>query len=289
MCQNDTLTLQHQTITAMLFNLKNKRNTEPAPSLRGHYEYEYPHPALTCDCVVFGFDGFRLHILCIERGLEPFKGFWALPGGFCRPDETIEQCAARELAEETNISEVYLRQFHVFSRPDRDPRERVVTVAFLALIRPSDFDVAAGDDAANTHWFRATQLPPLAFDHQEIVDKAREVLGLKLQHEPLAFRLLEQNFTMPELQRLYEEALGEKFDRRNFARKMQASGVIDTATPCPTDTRGENVREDCQDLPSSQSILPHEAGRKASSLTFNPDKYQDQRSRKGSRWNPFSI
>lgn len=276
----------------MLFDLGKKRNARPAPSLRGHYEYEYPHPALTCDCVVFGFDGTHLNILCIERGLEPFKGYWALPGGFCRPDESIEQCAARELAEETNISEVYLQQFHTFSRPDRDPRERVVTVAFLALIRPSDFNVAAGDDAANTHWFRADQLPTLAFDHDEIIDKAREELGRKLRYEPLAFRLLEQHFTMPELQRLYEDILGQKFDRRNFARKMQSTGLLDPAPDEPKECcclcmEERDLAED--DERQNTKSPTQEPGRRASSLSFNQEKFREERSRKGSRWNPFNI
>lgn len=117
------------------------------------YQYKYPHPAVTTDCVVFGFDGKQLHILLIERGIEPFKGLWALPGGFMNMDETVEQCALRELKEETGVENIYMEQFHVFSDVLRDPRERVVTVAFLALVRKSDFRLIAGDDAARASWF----------------------------------------------------------------------------------------------------------------------------------------
>ena len=117
------------------------------------FQYKYPHPAVTADCVVFGFDGKQLHVLLIERGLEPYKGSWALPGGFMKIDETVEQCALRELKEETGVEDIYLEQFHGFSAVGRDPRERVVTVAFLALVRKSDFRLIAGDDAAGDSWF----------------------------------------------------------------------------------------------------------------------------------------
>lgn len=190
------------------------------------YEYKYPHPAITTDAVVFGFDGRALHILLVERGAEPYKGCWALPGGFMKIDETVEQCARRELKEETGISNVYLEQFHTFSNVGRDPRERVVTVAFVALVRKSDFRLLAGDDAARAGWFGMDELPPLAFDHDDIISMAREHLRRVLRDRPIAFKLLDETFSMSELQRLYEAINGRTYDRRNFYKKMTSTGFL---------------------------------------------------------------
>lgn len=130
-------------------NKEPKNQYIPLSDVKGKYCYDYPKASITSDSVVYGFDGRSLKILLIERGVEPYKGYWALPGGFMRMDETIEECARRELREETNIDTAYLEQLHVFSRTDRDPRDRVVTVAFLALIRPDEYEVIHGDDASN--------------------------------------------------------------------------------------------------------------------------------------------
>lgn len=192
----------------------------------GEYCYRYPHPAVTSDCVIFGFDGKQLKVLLIERGVEPYKGMWALPGGFMKIDETIEQCAARELMEETNLYNVYLEQFKVFSAVDRDPRERVITVAFLALVRPADYKLCAGDDASNALWFDVESLPPMAFDHEEIMRQAREYLAEMLRIKPLAFRLLNETFSLSELQRVYEAITNHCYDRRNFQRKAVQSGLV---------------------------------------------------------------
>lgn len=192
------------------------------------YSYEYPHPAVTADAVVFGFDGKTLHILLIERGIEPFKGIWALPGGFMRIDETAEQCAIRELCEETGLSQVYLEQFHTFSAVGRDPRERVVTVAFFALVRKSDFRLIAGDDAARACWFDLDELPPLAFDHDEIIKQARRQIKEVLKNRPIAFKLLDEKFSIDELRRLYEAINGVQYDRRNFAKKMASTGLLNS-------------------------------------------------------------
>ncbi len=213
-------------------------NTTAGDEAKGTYVYEYPRPAVTADNVIFGFDGERLRILLVERGLEPYKGCWALPGGFMRINETIDQCARRELREETNISDVYLEQFHVFSDPGRDPRGRVMTVAYIALVRPSDHAVIGGDDASNAMWFDADMLPPLAFDHLQIVDMARQRLKELLKTRPVAFRLLDEIFTVDELRRVYEVISGNTFDRRNFHRKLMQTGVISDVEesipgPCP--------------------------------------------------------
>ena len=195
------------------------------------YCYRYPHPAVTPDRVVFGFDGRSLHILLIQRGGEPFKGFWALPGGFVMMDETVEECAARELSEETGVSDIFLEQFHVFSEVNRDPRERVISVAFLALVKKSDYRVIAGDDASGAEWYRLEDLPELAFDHEEVIDMACDALQNKLKLEPLAFKLLDDRFSMSELQNLYEAINGISYDRRNFARKMLSTGFLEDMGP----------------------------------------------------------
>lgn len=195
------------------------------------YSYEYPHPAVTADAVVFGFDGKTLHILLIERGIEPYKGIWALPGGFMRIDETAEQCAIRELQEETGLTQIYLEQFHTFSAVGRDPRERVVTIAFFALVRKSDFRLIAGDDAARASWFELDELPPLAFDHDEIITQARAHIKEVLKNRPIAFKLLDEKFSIDELRRLYEAINGVQYDRRNFAKKMTSTGLLNSESP----------------------------------------------------------
>lgn len=206
----------------------------------GEYSYRYPHAALTADCVIFGFDGKTLKILLIERAIEPFKGMWALPGGFMKVaahegsdfDRTIEDTARRELKEETNLSGVFLQQFKVFSSFDRDPRERVVTVAFIALIGPSNYQhtvqsTMAGDDASNALWWNEDALPPLAFDHAEIIKQAKEYLAEMIRIKPVAFNLLDATFTLSDLQKVYEAITHQTFDRRNFQRKAIQSGVLD--------------------------------------------------------------
>lgn len=190
------------------------------------YTYRYPHPAMTADCVIFGFDGEQMKVLLIERGLEPYKGMWALPGGFMRINETIEEAACRELFEETGLKDVFMEQFKVFSTVDRDPRERVVTVAFIALVRPADYHLVAGDDAANALWFDHNMLPPMAFDHAEIIKQARNHLSEVLRIKPLAFELLNKVFSISELQRVYEAISGVHYDRRNFHRKAMQSGLL---------------------------------------------------------------
>ena len=183
------------------------------------YCYRYPHPAVTTDCVIFGFDGTNLKVLLIERGIEPFKGKWALPGGFLKLDESAEQGAQRELKEETGLETAYIRQFHTFSDPDRDPRERVITIAYYALVRLQE--VVGGDDAARAEWFDLDDVPPLAFDHHRILNMATSELRRQIHFEPIGFELLSKQFTIKQLQMLYEAILGVKFDRRNFYKKMQ--------------------------------------------------------------------
>lgn len=186
---------------------------------KAKYSYKYPHPSVTTDCVIFGFDGSRLKVLLVERGVEPFKGKWALPGGFLRMDESAEQGALRELQEETGLKTAYIKQFHTFTDPDRDPRERVITIAYYALVRLQD--VVAGDDAARAGWFALNEVPSLAFDHDRILRTALQEIRRQIHFEPVGFELLPPEFTVKELQLLYEAILDVKFDRRNFYKKMQ--------------------------------------------------------------------
>lgn len=188
------------------------------------YTYDYPRPAVTTDCVVFGFNGRELQVLLIERGNEPFKGSWAFPGGFMNMDETAEQCALRELQEETGLIINMIKQLGAFSDVQRDPRGRVVSIAFYALVRPSE--VVGGDDASEARWFTLDDVPRLAFDHDYILRKALQQLRKDIHFEPIGFGLLNKNFTMSELQRLYESILGVRFDRRNFEKKMLQTGIL---------------------------------------------------------------
>lgn len=210
-------------------------NSQTGPQDKNRYCYQYPHPAMTADCVIFGFDGQKLKLLLVERGLPPYKGCWALPGGFMRIDESIEHTAQRELREETGLRNIYLKQFKVYSRPDRDPRERVVTVAFIALVRPDDYHVVGGDDAVRALWFDESMLPPLAFDHADIIREAREHLKEILKLRPVAFELLNKVFTINELQTVYEVINRASYDRRNFMRTALESKVI-------TEVEGQRVR-----------------------------------------------
>src|SRR5215469_9882887 len=146
------------------------------------YKYQYPRAALTVDCVVFGFDEGEMKVLLIERGLEPFKGRWALPGGFVRVDETLDEAARRELVEETGLKNVFLEQLYTFGEVERDPRERVVSIAYYALVKLADHRAKAATDAANAQWFPISKLPKLAFDHAEILDTALTRLKSKVRY-----------------------------------------------------------------------------------------------------------
>ncbi len=190
------------------------------------HTYEYPRPALATDCVVFGLDAEDLKVLLIQRDLEPFAGRWALPGGFVHVGEAPEGAARRELEEETGIGNVFLEQLYTFGEPARDPREHVVTVAYYALVKLSDHRLRAATDARQAAWFAATDLPPLAFDHETILDVALERLRGKVRYQPIGFELLPKKFTLGQLQRLYEIILERKLDKRNFRRKILAMGLL---------------------------------------------------------------
>ena len=191
------------------------------------YQYKYEHPAVTTDCVIFTYEDRKLKVLLVKRGGEPYKGEWALPGGFLRGDETAKEGALRELREETALEASAIGELGVFSDPSRDPRERVITIAYYALVKPSE--VQGGDDADEAAWFPIDELPQLAFDHADIIHAALERIKRDIHFEPIGFDLLDEEFTIPDLQRLYEIILGVRFDRRNFQRKIMASGILEEA------------------------------------------------------------
>lgn len=190
------------------------------------HTYQYPRAALTVDCVVFGYDGGELKVLLIERGLEPFKGRWALPGGFVRVDETVDQAARRELEEEAGLKHVFLEQLYTFGALDRDPRERVVSVAYYALVKLSEHAAKAATDAANAQWVTVSEAPKLAFDHNQILAMALARLKGKVGYEPIGFELLPPAFTLSQLQQLYEAVAGTKLDKRNFRKKVLGFGLL---------------------------------------------------------------
>jgi 8-oxo-dGTP diphosphatase len=190
------------------------------------YTYEYARPALSVDCVVFGLDDESLKVLLIERRFPPFDGRWAFPGGFVEIDETLEQAARRELQEETGIEMAYLEQLYTFGDVDRDPRERVVTVAWYALVKLRGYRVQAATDARQAAWFPVADHPPLAFDHERILAVACERLRGKVRYQPIGFELLPRKFTLRQLQHLYETILDRPLDKRNFRKKMLGMGLL---------------------------------------------------------------
>ncbi len=220
-------------------------------TVKGTYTYDYPRPAVTTDCVIFGYDGKELKVLLIERGIEPFKGCWAFPGGFLNMDEDALAGARRELKEETGLENAFIEQFHTFSEPGRDPRGRVITIAHYALVKIQE--VEGGDDAAQARWFSIGEVPPLAFDHDRILRMAMSRLKERIHFEPVGFELLPDVFTMPQLQNLYEAILEVHFDRRNFASKMLKLGIL----------------EDTGDRPAGAS------SRIPVSYRFNKEKYNE--------------
>lgn len=186
------------------------------------YSYEYPHLAVTSDVVVFTLQEGSLKVLLVRRGNEPFKGAWALPGGFVRPEEDLETCARRELEEETGISGCYLEQLYTFGTVTRDPRERVITVAYYALIPSDRVVLKASADADAVAWFPVNGVPELAFDHKDILKVARERLAAKLDYSTIAFQFMPATFTLSDLQAVYEVIKGEKLDKRNFRKSILA-------------------------------------------------------------------
>ena len=180
---------------------------------------------VTVDIVIFTIQQGVLKVLLVKRRIAPFVGQYAFPGGFVLQDEDLERAAMRELREETSVSDVYLEQLYSFGKPDRDPRGRVVTVAYFALIS-ADRKLKAGSDATEAAWYPMDDLPKLAFDHATILNYALERLRNKLEYTTVGFQLLPEKFTLTELQEVYEAILGKKLDKRNFRRKMSVLKIL---------------------------------------------------------------
>ncbi len=215
-----------------------------------------PIPAihLSVDAVVFGYDADDgISVLLIKRDIEPFRGWWALPGGLVQVNESLEQAVRRELNEEAGIEVRYLEQLYTFGEPNRDPRNRAVTVAYYGLVRPRDFKLMARTDAADARWFNVKDMPKLAFDHQEIVSRAIERLRGKLAYEPVGFELLDPKFPFSDLEKLYQTLLDKPLDRRNFKKKIMTYGFL------------EETSEKKQ----------YSAGRPATLYRFNKKRYQE--------------
>ncbi len=188
----------------------------------------YPKPSVTVDVVLFSFKRGELRVLLIKRNSDPFKNHWALPGGFVNKNEKLEDAATRELFEETGLQGIYLEQLYTFGDPGRDPRGWTISVAYFAIVSADlSHKIHAGDDAADAAWFDVYNLPPLAFDHERIIRYALQRLRYKLEYTGLGFLLLPQEFTLSQLQNIYEIVLQEKLDKRNFRKKILSLGVIE--------------------------------------------------------------
>lgn len=222
------------------------------------YTYEYPRPAVTVDIVVFGYAGRgKLSVLLIQRGGEPYRGQWALPGGFVEMDEDLETSALRELAEETGVKDLFLEQLYTYGNPGRDPRGRVISVAYFALVNLQDHPPTAASDADAAEWFALDKLPQLAFDHADILSAAETRLKAKVRYQPIGFELLPETFTLAELQSLYETILDvEELNKRNFRTRIKAMEILEEA--------------------GQQSGVAH---RPAMLYRFNAQKYQELLSR----------
>ena len=188
---------------------------------------KWPRIDVTVDAVVFGYDASEgISILLIKRKNPPFKGDWAIPGGFVDKGESLEDAVYRELKEETGIEVNYLEQLYTFGEPDRDPRKRIISVAYYGLVKPDAFVVHAADDADDADWFKIDKLPPLAFDHKKILEMALFRLRNKITYEPVGFELLDEKFPFSALHKLYETLYGKSIDRRNFKKKFLSLGIL---------------------------------------------------------------
>lgn len=190
------------------------------------YTYEYPRPAVTVDCVIFGFDRGELKILLTKRAIEPYIGKWAFPGGFIQENETADDCARRKLSEEAGLKDIFLEQLYTFSDVDRDPRYRVISIAYYALVKSTDYILEAGLDIEDVQWFGLDEARDLAFDHNKVLNVAIERLKGKIRYQPIGFELLPTQFTLPDLHKLYETVLQRSIDRGNFRKKMLSMDLL---------------------------------------------------------------
>lgn len=207
------------------------------------------------DAVVFGYSKQEgVSVLLIQRKYPPFQNSWAIPGGFVLEHESLEEAVRRELQEETGISVDYLEQLYTFGEPGRDPRQRIISIAYFALVKSAQFQqLKASTDAEHAQWFRIKELPELAFDHHIILNKAIERIRAKIRYQPIGFELLDRVFPFADLEHLYTTLLDRDIDRRNFSRKMLALGILDE---------------------TKEYAKPEGKGRPSKMYRFNEQRYQ---------------
>ena len=212
--------------------------------------HQYEKPSVTVDIVIFTIQENDLKVLLVKRGIEPFKGEWAIPGGFVRINESLEDAAMRELKEETGVKDVYLEQLYTFGEPKRDPRGRVITVDYMALINSENMKLKATTDVSEAQWFSVKKFPHLAFDHKKILDYSLLRLRWKFEYTTVAFSLLSKEFTIGQIQEIYEIVFGRKFDKRNFAKKILSLGILE----------GEGIKRDVSHRPPMLYSLKKKIG-----------------------------
>jgi 8-oxo-dGTP diphosphatase len=188
---------------------------------------EHESPSVTVDIVIFTIQDDDLKVLLVRRMYPPYKGKWAIPGGFVRYEEPLEDAAMRELHEETGVSDVYIEQLYTFGEPKRDPRKRVITVAYFALISSENLVVRPDSEVSDVRWFSIYDLPTLAFDHDVILSYALKRLRNKIMYANVAFQLMPERFTLTELQNAYEVILNRRLDKRNFRKKILSSNLLE--------------------------------------------------------------
>ena len=186
----------------------------------------YEKPSVTVDIVIFTIQDNDLKVLLVKRAVEPFKTKLAIPGGFVGIDEALEDAAKRELQEETGVKDVYLEQLYTFGDPKRDPRGRVITVSYMALVNSENIKLKATTDASEAQWFSVKRLPSVAFDHKKILDYALKRLRWKFEYTTVAFSLIPREFTLSQAQNIYEIVFDKEFDKRNFAKKLLSLDIL---------------------------------------------------------------
>lgn len=182
--------------------------------------------SISIDCVIFGFDGQGLKILLIKRKNQPSQGMWALPGGFIKTNENLDDSAHRILKELTGAKNIYMEQVHTFGEVNRYPLRRVITITYYALVKPGHYELNAGSDADQVDWFPVDKIPKLPFDHKNIFKHSLEKLRSKVRSKPIGFELLPKKFSLTDLQNLYEVILGEELDKRNFRKKILKMKIL---------------------------------------------------------------
>lgn len=207
-------------------------------------------PSVAVDIVIFTIQEKHLKVLLIKRGIEPFRDQWALPGGFVRIEESLEQAAQRELVEEAGVREVYLEQLYTFGEPGRDPRGRVITVSYMALINSDKIELRASTDASEAEWFSISEIPHLAFDHEVILNYALKRLRWKFEYTTVAFSLLDDLFSLGELQKIFEIVFGSTLDKRNFRKKVLSLNIL----------KKESIKKDAPYRPPQLYSLKKEIG-----------------------------